>query len=173
MHILQNVVDRPDFREKETILRRVYLESPLLSDESIKLLASMCTMIDLSNCSLNLIKDLIIRRPPKQGQMLTILLTLAVHNNVVVREKSLEIIVEIFDQQPALREKVETFALKWLGFLRDQSPADEMFSIQYERIDALATWNEDLGKICLGLYMAILPLKEGKLTRIEQNGFKL
>jgi symplekin len=162
MHIINSVVDRSDFREKEVILKRIYLEAPLLSDESMKLLSSMCTMMDLSHCSMTLIQELIVHRPPKQAQLIMILLNFSVHNNVVVRDKAMEIIVNVYATQVGLQARIETFAFKWLGFLAEKSPPDEMFSIQYERIDAVGTWNEDLGKICLGLYLAILPLKEGE-----------
>lgn len=145
---------------KELILRRIFLEAPILSDESIDQLVSMCELTEFSDCAMNLVKDLAVHRPPKKQKFLQILLKYSVHENVTIRDKAIDSILSLYAEHKVMMNKIEDHALMWLSYLESASPPEQMFSADFGRAEAVDVWNELLAKVCLSLLFALMPFFE-------------
>lgn len=149
-----------EFRERESLIKRLYLEAPLITDESLKVLIGMAETEDLEDCSLVLVKDLLIRRPPKEEVLIATLLKFAIHGRGSVREKAIENILNVYLLHQILIEDIEKFAVKWVSFLEKPSPPDDMLKmISPENRDDIAdfsAWNEESVKLCLNLFLHLL-----------------
>lgn len=159
--LIVGVTDCTDIEvNKELILRRIFLEAPILSDESIEQLIGLCELTEFSDCAMTLVKDLAVHRPPKKQKFLQILLKYSVHENLTIRDKSIENILSLYAEHKVMMNKIEDYALMWLSYLEKQSPPDEMFSADYGRPEPVAVWNELLAKVCLSLLFALMPYFE-------------
>lgn len=145
---------------KELILRKIFLEAPILSDESIEQLITMCELTEFSDCAMTLVKDLAVHRPPKKQKFLQILLRYSVHENLTLREKAIENILCLYAEHKIMMNKIEDYALMWLGYLEKASPPEQMFSANYGRPEPMTVWNEPLAKVCLSLLFALMPYFE-------------
>lgn len=159
--LIAGVSDCTDIEvNKEIILRKIFLEAPILSDESIDQLVAMCELTEFSDCAMNLVKDLAVHRPPKKQKFLQILLKYSVHENIIVREKAIENILALYAEHKVMMNKIEDYALMWLSYLEKASPPEQMFSADYGRPEPVAVWNELLAKVCLSLLFALMPYFE-------------
>lgn len=152
-----------EFRERESLIKRLYLEAPAIPDESIKILESMAENEELFECGLVLLKDLLIRRPPREDQLLETLLKFTAHQNQQVRDKAIENVVCVYSLHQILLDKIETFAVKLLNLLDKQQPTKEAmryFTNCTEDLPIPEVWSEDMIKACLQLYLTLLSLKE-------------
>lgn len=68
-----------------SLLARLYLEAPLITEEATELLKNMCGDETRAPVGLHLLQDLVIRRPPKQLTFLNALLLHTAHENLEVR----------------------------------------------------------------------------------------
>lgn len=73
-----------DLRERELLLNRLYLEVPLITDDAMDLLKDMCCDEIKAPMGLKLLEDLIIKRPPRQMNLLNALLVHTSHENYLV-----------------------------------------------------------------------------------------
>lgn len=153
-----------EFRERESLIKRLYLEAPLMTDESLKILVDMAEIEDLEACSLVLVKDLLIRRPPKEEMLLATLLRFTVHGKASVREKAMENVMNVYNLHKILTEEIERFAVRWLTFLEKPSPPNEMLKLltleNRDDFDDTSTWNDNLVKLCMNSILQLIPLNE-------------
>lgn len=68
-----------------SLLARLYLEAPLITEEATELLKNMCADETRAPVGLHLLQDLVIRRPPKQLTFLNALLVHTAHENPEVK----------------------------------------------------------------------------------------
>lgn len=68
-----------------SLLARLYLEAPLITEEATDLLKNMCGDETRAPVGLHLLQDLVIRRPPKQLTFLNGLLLHTAHENPEVK----------------------------------------------------------------------------------------
>jgi symplekin len=158
-----------EFRERESFIKRLYLEAPMISDDSVKILESMAENEELFDCGLVLLKDLIIRRPPKEEQLLGTLLKFTAHQNQTVRDKAVEYVMSIYSLHGILLDKIETFSINLLKLLEKATPTKEAIKIFTNTVDELPipdTWSEDMIKACLQLYLTLIPIKESLLNSL-------
>ncbi|KAG5676157.1 hypothetical protein PVAND_006006 [Polypedilum vanderplanki] len=149
-----------EFRERESLLKRLYLEAPLISDESIDILTRISEHDDLYECGLVLLKDLLIRRPPKEEQLLMTLLKFAVHQKTSIREKAIENVMIVYNMHQILVENIEIFAIKLVKMLEKPTPTSDVLNILSMQNENVEAWTEDMIKSCLNLYLTILPYNE-------------
>lgn len=167
VELVTKILERgTEFRERECLIKRIYLEAPLITDESLRILISMAEIEDLEDCSLVLIKDLLIRRPPKEDVLLATLLRFTVHSKASLREKAVDNIMNVYTMHQILTEEIEEFAIKWISFLSKQSPPNEMIKILGDSKESLVAWSEDVVKVNLNLYLTILPLNEKLISHL-------
>lgn len=152
--------------DNEKILRKIYMEAPIISDEAFDHLVMMCELADLSDCAMELLKDLAILRPPKRTKFVDTLLKYTVHDNVVIREKANANVFLLYAEHKIMVDKIEEHSLKWLQYLEKTEPPAEMFSIEYGRSEAIPMWNEQLAKVCLSLFFNLLPHHEQLVQKL-------
>lgn len=153
-------------QDNERLLRKLYMEAPLISDEAFDHLVMMCELAELSDCAMELLKDLTIMRPPKRAKYLDVLLKYTVHDNVVIREKANANVFSLYAEHKIQVDKIEDHAILWLCFLEKAEPTSAMFSIEYGRSEATPLWNESLAKVCLSLFFHLLPYHEELLHKL-------
>lgn len=153
-----------EFRERECLIKRIYLEAPLITDESLKILVDMAEVDDLGECSLVLVKDLLIRRPPKEEVLLSTLLKFTFHGRAEIREKAIENIMNVYSLHQILIDEIEKFAVKCIMFLEKPSPGIDMLKLLLlegrDDFEDVSAWNENNVKLCLNLFLNLLPHNE-------------
>lgn len=155
---ITHLIDRKEFREKELLLRRLYIEAPLITDDVIQLLVQMCELEELSDAAMILSRDMLLHRPTKREKFLNILLKFSVCKNTVVREKAIESLLVVYSEHAIDVEKIEKFSVTWLKYLEKEIPPHDICDTLPNMAVA---WNEDLAKVCISLFLAILPYREG------------
>uniref|UniRef100_A0A182NRE9 Symplekin n=1 Tax=Anopheles dirus TaxID=7168 RepID=A0A182NRE9_9DIPT len=170
VRLVTNVIERPKetFRQKESLLKRLYLEAPLLPQELIDLLVRICELEELADCGMQIAKDLLIRRPPKERQFLDILLKYAYYENGTIRDKAIEYVMNVFAVHRIMTEPIEKQALVWLAYLEYENPPESMFAQEFGRAEHPRTWTEELAKVCLGLFLEVMVYDQTLLMRFSE-----
>lgn len=76
-----------------------------------------------------------------------------------MRGRAIKAVAELYDRGD-LRSIIEEYAILYLGFLRLLQPPDVLFGIDRGRPIKVDAWNEDTVRVCLYLYLALLPVNE-------------
>ncbi|XP_035795243.1 symplekin-like [Anopheles albimanus] len=170
VQLVTNLMERPKdvFRPKESLLKRLYLEAPLMPAEATELLVRMCELEELADCGMQIAKDLLIRRPPRERTYLNILLRYAYHENGPIREKAIEYVMNVFAVHRVLTEDIEARALEWLAYLEQENPPEAMFAAEYGRAEHPRTWNEELAKVSLALFLEVMVYDQTLLQRFSE-----
>jgi symplekin len=84
--LIKHVVTRCKFdvKDREVLLHRLYLETPLISEEAMDLLRDMCADEAQSGIGLRLLQELVVRKPPRQMHYLNALLVHTAHESNIV-----------------------------------------------------------------------------------------
>lgn len=135
------------------------MEAPLISDEAFNQLIGMCELAEFSGCAMQLIKDIAMHRPPKKQKFIKVLLKYSVHDNLNIRTQAIENIVVLYVENSVV-DIIEEHTLHWLSFLERSVPPTEMFNAELGRPEPITVWNENLAKVCLSLFFALLPHNE-------------
>lgn len=150
-----------ELRERESIIKRIYLEAPLITDDGVKALVEMANLEELGDCSVVIVKDLLIRRPPKEDILLAEILKFTVHWKATVRDSAVDNIKKIYVMHQILIEEIEQFAIKWLSFLEKATPSNDMLKLlsieNRDDFENTSAWNENIIKMCLKLVLTLLP----------------
>lgn len=155
----KNLIDKAEMKDRDVLLARLYLEAPLITEEATEHLKNMCGDETRAPVGLHLLQDLVTRRPPKQLIFLNALLVHTAHESPEVRGRAIKCVVELYDRGD-LRSIIEEYAIFYLSFLRLPQPPDVLFGIERGRSIRIDCWNEDIVKVCLYLYLALLPINE-------------
>lgn len=73
-----------DARDRETLLNRLFLEVPIITEEAMDLLKDMCCDETKATIGLRLLEELILKRPPRQMNFLNALLVHTSHESPIV-----------------------------------------------------------------------------------------
>ena len=84
--------------DRELIMRRLYLESPIITDDAIILLKEFCQTGTGALAGVNLMKDLVMKRPTKQLNFLNSILEFCSHEDLDVRNTALGTVTQLFDR---------------------------------------------------------------------------
>lgn len=167
--LISGVLDSSDEKlEKDSILKRIYHEAPIISDEAFHQLVSMCELTDFSICAMQLITELTIRRPPKRAKYLQVLLTFSVHENDYLRPQAIDNLLKIYAEHKILTEEIETHAVMWLNYLENAEPCAAMFGPEYGRDGAAIVWTDTMARNCMALFLALMPYHEQLLQNLSQ-----
>nr|CAD7461470.1 unnamed protein product [Timema tahoe] len=156
-----------DSKDKDFLLKRLYLEAPLITEEATDLLKHMCGDDSRASMGLSLLQDLVIRRPPRQLTFLNALLEHTAHEHLEVRSKAIQCVVELYDRGD-LRSIIEEYAIFYLSFLRLPQPPVLLFGPDRGRPNKSDSWSEDIVKACLYLYLALLPNNESLIHELAR-----
>lgn len=146
--------------DKEAILKRIYHQAPIVSDDAFNQLVEMCEWAEFSNCAMELLTELTVRRPPKKLKYLTVLLNFSVHENDYLRTQAIENLLKLYAEYKIMPESIVAHALLWLSYLEKPEPHMDVFGSQYGRGDAAITWTDELSRNCMALFLALLPYHE-------------
>lgn len=155
--IISGISTKCEFKDKIILLRRIFLEAPLLSDDAVTKLIEMCRDEELSIHCLALVKDLAILRPPRKNRFVRILLNFCVNEKATIRDIALEHIVTLYHDRKIVPNRIAEFSLEWLTHLEKEIPPASIFSVEYGRPKAELAWKEETTKICLILALTLLP----------------
>lgn len=162
-----------EFRERESLIKRLYLEAPLITNEIMNLLLTISEDENLAECSVVLVKDLLIRRPPKESELLLMLLKFTLNGKSKVRDAATENILNVYSLHKILKEEIEDFAVKMLSHLQSENPSSNLLKIlptnNRDDFEDATTWNENLVKICLNLYLILLPHNESLISHLSKT----
>ena len=131
------------------------MESPLITEDAVEALKSVSSDETRGLAPLQLLKELVIRRPTKQLIFLNVLLCHTGHEKSVIREAAIELVVQLY-KRPDLSKLIEEYAVLYLGFLRLPNPPEIVFGQDRGRPNNENLWSESTTRACLGLYLALL-----------------
>merc|ERR1719474_1615127 len=151
--------------DRELIMRRLYLESPIITDDAIILLKEFCQTGTGALAGVNLMKDLVMKRPTKQLNFLNSILEFCSHEDLDVRNTALGTVTQLFDRGE-YDNIIEEYSVMYLRFLLLARPPDMLFGDDRGRPVVVASWTEEMIRVCLHLYLAILPRSQKLLSHL-------
>lgn len=159
--LVHGIIEKCDFRDKVILLRKVFIQTPILPDEIVKPLEELIFEEEFTIHGLDLLKDLIIYKPPKRNRLLTILLTLCVHYRLEVNAKALAVLGQLYKEQEIVRPRIDIFVLEWAMYMKQSEPPAAIFRPEYGQPSVSTVWLEELAKICLNPLLTVLPYNCG------------
>ncbi|KAF6211989.1 hypothetical protein GE061_012506 [Apolygus lucorum] len=157
--MINSVINNKEMKDRETVLTRICLEMPLITEEAAALLTRFASMEILG---LNIINKIITMRPPKEMIFLKVLLDCTSHQSSEIRETAISHTVDLYLREE-LRSSIEDHAVNYLNFLKSKQLPAELFGKSQGRLNrgwADKSWDEDLTKACLYLYLSLLPVNQ-------------
>ena len=154
--LIRGVIDRTEGIERENLLRRLYLESPIITDDAIEVLKGFVTIIGSAITVVNLMKDLVMRRPTKKLNCLNFLLEFCSHDSADVRQTAIQTVLQLHADSD-YKTIIEPYAIMYLKFLLNPAPPTALFTEDRGRSQAMSVWMEDTVKVCLYLFLSLLP----------------
>ena len=104
----------------------------------------------------NLMKDLVMKRPTKQLNFLNSILEFCSHEDLAVRNTALGTVTQLYERGE-LTTIIEEYSVMYLRFLLLARPPDMLFGDDRGRPVVVTAWTEEIIRVCLHLYLAILP----------------
>ncbi|XP_046847491.1 symplekin-like [Xenia sp. Carnegie-2017] len=143
--LLRGFKERLDTKDK--LISRLYLEAPRLTDESKLFLKEYCEDLERSHVGFSTLRELILQRPANQVDYLNLLLELTSHYKEQVRVQAIYTAKKLHPH-PNLAVDIQQFALQSLRTLLLPKPPNK----------GAVEWTDEPIKLCLYLYLALLPL---------------
>ncbi len=114
----------------------------------------------------NLMKDLVTRRPTKKLNFLNFLLEFCTHALAEVRQTATATVLQLYIDGE-VREIIEDYATMYLKFLKSSVPPSMLFTHDRGRDGvALHYWPDDVAKVCMGLFLSLLPTNQNLLRTL-------
>lgn len=140
------------------VFSRLFLEAPFVTDDALDKLHQLCRDEKKCSWSLGLLRDLAIRKPPKQLMFLNALLSYTTYESDIIRDCAISYVLELH-QRKELKLVIEEFARMNLEFLKLQRPPESLCGFSQGRLKS-ETWGDDFIKACLVPYISLLPANE-------------
>jgi len=153
--------------DRDNILRRLYLESPMITSEAIGLLKQFCQEPGRALAGVTLMKDLVLKRPVKQLNFLNSILEFCSHEENEVRDTALSTVLSLY-ARGELASIIQEYSVMFLRFLLLASPPDMLFGEDRGRPIITSTWTEDIIKVCLNLFLVLLPKCKKLLSHLAE-----
>ena len=119
-----------------------------MSDEAISLLKQFCQGESGALAGVNLMKDLVMKRPTKQPNFLNSILEFCSHEETQVRETALDTVLSLYDRGE-LTNIIEEYSVMYLRFLLLARPPDMLFGEDRGRMEMVFEWTEEIIKVVL------------------------
>ncbi|KAH0952402.1 hypothetical protein HN011_010265 [Eciton burchellii] len=152
---LVSAIDSVQGKDRDALLSRLYLEAPLITEDAVEALKMVSSDESRGLAPLQLLKEMVVRRPTKQLVFLNVLLCHTGHENNTIREAAIQLVCQLYSRQE-LSKLIEEYAVLYLGFLRLHNPPEIVFGQDRGRPQIDNQWNESTTRACLGLYLALL-----------------
>ena len=94
-HLIRGVIERCKGGDREALLRRLYLESPIITEDAITILKQFVQVESNAITVVNLMKDLVMKRPTKKLNFLNFLLEFCSHETKQVRKTANQIVLQL------------------------------------------------------------------------------
>ncbi|CAH1792448.1 unnamed protein product [Owenia fusiformis] len=153
--LLSGLLERPD--QREGLFSRLLLEAPCITENAIHVLKKYCQEENRMYFGMVTLKDLILKRPNRKLEFLDVLLDFCSHENPEVRTNALRVTKVLYARQD-LKGPIEKYALAFIKHLLQAKPPRNLFGQDRGRPDVREVWTDDTIKICLYLYLTLLPL---------------
>lgn len=153
---------------KDVLLRRVYLEAPLITDEAVDYLKALILDDKLSVVCLEILEDLCLMRVPFAHKYIVPLLAQTLNHKAEIRDIALQSIMKLYNKNnERVVRVVEKSASLYVGFIGLRSPPVELMA-DYHKMNNIFIWSDDLYKLCLNLIMALYPYKEDLIIDVAR-----
>lgn len=154
--------------DRAGLLRDVYMQAPIISDEAFRQLVQLCEHADLAAPSMQLVRDICVNRPPKKLQFLDVLLRFAMHDDARLRELAIKNVIDVYAEHKVQVNQIEAHALLWLGFLEQNTPPGNIFTEAYGRAEPVHVWNEPLARCCVALFLTLMPYRQSLVQNLAE-----
>ncbi|XP_075976917.1 symplekin scaffold protein [Anticarsia gemmatalis] len=150
---------------KDMLLRKVFSECPVVTDEAVDYLKHLVTEDKVALLALELLEELCIMRPPRAHKFVSSLLCHVLNDSEEIREVTIRSALKIYSRcSDSTRTVIEKNALLYLGFISLPTPPPELCDPRTGR----GVWTDELYKLCLNLVMALLPLNEELIIKVAR-----
>ncbi|VVD01256.1 unnamed protein product [Leptidea sinapis] len=150
---------------KDILLRRIYAEAPLVSEEAVDYLKHLISEDKSAVLALDIIEELCTLRPPRAHKYVAALVCHVLHPNVEIREIALNSSLKLYKNgSEAVKKVIEKHALLYLGFITLLTPPAELVEGRH----TVRVWTDDMYKLCLNLVMAIFTENEEVLIDVAR-----
>ncbi|XP_063385231.1 symplekin [Cydia fagiglandana] len=140
---------------KDMLLRKIYLEAPLVTEESVDYLKHLVAENTVPVLALEILEELCLYRAPWAHKYVAALVCNVMSQNEEIRDQALNATLKIYSSSTeAVKKVVEKHARLYLGFIAMPHPPSE-FAGDQARHGVRPTWTDDLYKMCLNLAMAL------------------
>ncbi|KAK2181060.1 hypothetical protein NP493_413g00016 [Ridgeia piscesae] len=154
--LLNGLLERPD--QREGLFSRLILEAPYITPNAIQVLKKYCQDETRIYLGMTTLKELIVKRPCMKLEFLDVLLDFTSHEKNDVRNTAIRVTKKLHERKD-LEEPIERYALYYLKYLlQSQPPAELPTTIHVTGDAAGGSWTEDTIKLCLYLYLGLLPV---------------
>jgi len=155
--LVQGVIDKTEGADREYLLRRLFLEAPIVTDDAIQLLKQFVLVRGAAIVVVKLMKDLVRRRPTKKLNFLNFLLEFCSHEAAEVRETASSTVLELHANGD-FTDIIEDYSVMYLRFLLSPAPPQMLFGQDRGRPESPpSSWTDGTAKACLYIYLALLP----------------
>lgn len=151
--ILLDVLHKCEPRERDALFSRFYLEIPSITPDALLILKQYCSSESTVSQGLSILSSLVDYRPPQQMEYLQQVLDLTVAPTQEVRLQAARLAKQLHERGN-FRPIIEDFALTFLRYLLEPTPPRHLL---HDPV-AVTTWTEDCIKICMQLYLSLLPV---------------
>lgn len=167
--LIQGVIENADEKlDKESILRKIYHEAPIISDDAFNQLVTLCKSPEYSDFAMQLLTELIIRRQPKKHKYLEVLLKFSVHEHDYFRSQAIDSLIKLYAEHKILNEEIVDHACLWVSYLQKAEPQMEIFGAEYGREETAIVWTESLVRNCMAPFLALMPYHEQLLSKLSE-----
>ncbi|KAI0228524.1 Symplekin [Lamellibrachia satsuma] len=154
--LLTGLLERPD--QREGLFSRLILEAPYITPNAIQVLKKYCQDETRIYLGMTTLKELIVKRPCMKLEFLDVLLDFTSHEKNDVRNNAIRVTKKLHERKD-LEEPIERYALFYLKYLLQSQPPPELPNVIHATGNsANGGWNEDSIKLCLYLYLGLLPI---------------
>ncbi|GBP32431.1 Symplekin [Eumeta japonica] len=154
---------------KDVLLRKLYSEAPLITDEGVDYLKHLVTEEKLTIVALEILEEICFMRPPRAHKYVTGLLSYAISDNEEIRDTVLKALVSLYKRTTdATKKVIEKYAKVYLGFIALNTPPRDLFSSETAAAALKQMWTDDLYKVCLNLIMMLFTENEELLVEVAR-----
>ncbi|KAF8795634.1 Symplekin like protein [Argiope bruennichi] len=150
--VLNGVLETDE--QNHVLFTRFFIDLPLITEGMAESLKTVCGNEKLTEQALELAKGMSLRRQPQKLLFLGIISDLTLHENNEVRTQAVDAAVDLY-QNGQMTSFIEAFATRSLKFLLDPVPQPSVFAFFQQLPES---WTDDIIKVCLHLYFALLPI---------------